>query len=105
MIDTLRKLLLAGLGTLDVTEEKLRAIFDDLVSRGEVTEKEARDLLAGWRQKAGEQKSKIQEQVDEAVRRTLDRMGVARKSDIDALAGRVAALEQFHQPAAAPENQ
>ena len=46
MIRTLRTLMLAGLGTLDLTEERLRAAFGDLVERGEVTEKDARDLVA-----------------------------------------------------------
>jgi len=32
MLEPLRKLLLAGLGTVDLTEEKLKAIFDDLVA-------------------------------------------------------------------------
>jgi len=94
---------LAGLGTIDATEEKLRPILDDLIARGEVTEKDAREMLADWKRKAGEQKSKLQEQVEEAVGRALDRMGVARRAEIDALTARVSALEQFHKPAPAPD--
>ncbi len=98
MLDSLRKLMLAGLGTFDLTEEKLRPLFDDLVARGEVTEKDAREFLTDWRQKAGDQKAKIQTQVDETVRKTLDRLGVVRKSDYDALAARVAELERRVSP-------
>jgi len=103
MLDTLRRLLLAGLGTIDITEEKLRPVLDDLIARGEVTEKDAREMLADWKRKASEQKSKLQEQVEESVGRTLERMGVARRAEIDALAARVAALERFHQPAPTPD--
>jgi len=34
MVDALRKLLLAGLGALDLTEEKAKGVFNGLVARG-----------------------------------------------------------------------
>ncbi|NWG13693.1 MAG: phasin family protein [Acidobacteria bacterium] len=94
MLEPLRKLLLAGLGTVDLTEEKLKAVFDDLVARGEVGEKEARELISGWAKKAGEQKTKIQQQVEEAVHRTLERIGVPHRSDLERLEARIADLER-----------
>ena len=94
MLEPLRKLLLAGLGAVDLTEEKLKAVFDDLVARGEVGEKEARELISGWAKRAGEQRAKIQQQVDEAVHRALERMGVSHRADLDKLEARIADLER-----------
>jgi polyhydroxyalkanoate synthesis regulator phasin len=94
MLEPLRKLLLAGLGTVDLTEEKLKAVFDDLVARGEVSEKEARELVSGWAKKAGEQRTKIQQQVDEAVHKALERMGLSHRADVDKLEARIAELER-----------
>jgi polyhydroxyalkanoate synthesis regulator phasin len=94
MVDTLRKLLLAGLGTLDLTEEKAKAIFNDLVARGEMSEKDARDLVSGWAHRAAEQRGRLQKDVDEAVSRALSAMGIARKSEVETLTSRVADLEQ-----------
>jgi len=94
MLQTLRKLLFAGLGTVDLTEEKLKAIFDDLVARGEVSEKDARQLISDWAKRASEQRAKIQQQVDEAVRGALERLGVCRRTDLEKLESRIADLER-----------
>lgn len=94
MVDALRKLLLAGLGTLDLTEEKARAIFNDLVARGEMNEKDAREVLSGWARRASEQRGRLRHEVEEAVDRAMGAMGLAHRSEIETLNARVAELEQ-----------
>jgi polyhydroxyalkanoate synthesis regulator phasin len=94
MLETLRRLFLAGLVTVDLTEEKARAIFDDLVARGELSDKDAREMVTTWTKKAAEQRAKLQEQVEAGVRRTLDRVGFVKKAEVDALAARLAELER-----------
>ncbi len=94
MIESLRKLLLAGLGAMDLTQEKAKAVFDDLVKRGELNEPEARELFTTWAKRAGEQREKIQAQVDEAVERGIKAMGFVRKAEFDALGQRLAELER-----------
>jgi len=94
MLESLHKLLLAGLGAIDLTEEKVRAVFDDLVARGEVSEKEAREFVSHWAQRAGEQRTKIQQQVDEAVHSAMDRFGVSRRTEVEKLESRIADLER-----------
>ena len=94
MVEALRKLLLAGLGTLDLTEEKLKAVFNDLVARGEMSEKEARELISNWSKRATEQRGRMKDDVEQAVNRTLQAMGLAKRADLDALAARLAELER-----------
>jgi polyhydroxyalkanoate synthesis regulator phasin len=103
MLVLLRKLLLAGLGTLDLTEEKARAIFNDLVARGELSEKDARELITTWTKRAGEQQAKLQERIEQGVRTALDAAGLARRAELDALAARVTELEKQTAPPAASE--
>jgi polyhydroxyalkanoate synthesis regulator phasin len=93
MADLLRKLLLAGLGTLDVTEEKAKAVFNDLVARGEISEKDAKELISSWSKRAAEQRGRLQEDVEQTVHRALGAIGIARKSEIDALKAKIDALE------------
>ncbi|RPJ82596.1 MAG: hypothetical protein EHM13_08695 [Acidobacteria bacterium] len=94
MVDALRKLLLAGLGTLDVTEEKARAVFNDLVARGELSEKDARELISNWSKRASEQRGRFQEDVEAAVNKTLSAMGLSRRSELESLRARIAELER-----------
>ncbi|HOC18049.1 MAG TPA: phasin family protein [Vicinamibacterales bacterium] len=94
MVEALRKLLLAGLGTLDLTEEKARAVFNELVARGEMSEKDAREVFATWSKRAGEQRGRMQQDIDAAVTKALSAMGLVRRSEVEALRGRIADLEQ-----------
>ncbi len=93
MVDALRKLLLAGLGTLDLTEEKAKAVFNDLVTRGEMSEKDAKELVSSWAKRAAEQRGRLQEDIDQAVQRALSAMGIARRAEVEALKAKVEELE------------
>ena len=97
MIRTLRTLMLAGLGTLDVTEERLRTAFEDLVNRGDVTEKDARDLVAAWTKRATERREAFRTYLRELVREEL-KLTEVRREQFDALAERVARLERRVAP-------
>ena len=94
MIDAIRRLMLAGLGTLDLTEEKLRAAFDDLVRRGEISEKDARETIADWARRANEGRSRLQQQIEETIKRMSESRESPLRASIDALTARVEALER-----------
>lgn len=94
MVDALRKLLLAGLGTLELTEEKARGVFNDLVARGEMSEKDAREVISSWSKRATEQRGRMQQDIDSAVTKTLSAMGLARRGEIEGLRTRIADLER-----------
>jgi polyhydroxyalkanoate synthesis regulator phasin len=93
MVDALRKLLLAGLGTIDLTEEKAKAIFSDLVARGEMSEKDAKELVSSWAKRAAEHRGRLQEDIDQAVQRALSAMGIARRAEVEALKAKISELE------------
>jgi poly(hydroxyalkanoate) granule-associated protein len=93
MVDALRKLLLAGLGTIDLTEEKAKAVFNDLVARGEMNEKDAKELVSSWAKRAAEQRGRLQEDVEQSVQRALSAMGIARRAEVEALKAKIDELE------------
>jgi polyhydroxyalkanoate synthesis regulator phasin len=45
MLDYIRKMTLAGAGLAIITAEKIQEMMDDLVKKGEMTEKEAREAV------------------------------------------------------------
>ena len=94
MIDAIRRLMLAGLGTLDLTEEKLRAAFDDLVKRGELSEKDARETINDWTRRASEGRVRLQQQIEDTFKRMTESRDSSLKSTIEALTARVEALER-----------
>lgn len=94
MVRTLRTLMLAGLGALDFSEEKLRAVFDDLVHRGEVTDLDAKHLLATWSKRAGERRDELARQIRVIVREELQKQDFPRRDEFDALTQHMTRVER-----------
>jgi len=51
MEDFLRKSFLAGIGLLALTEEKFRKNIESFIEKGEITEKEGKDLLGKFKER------------------------------------------------------
>lgn len=89
----LSELLLAGIGWATLGVEAADELADDLARRlgldaGE-TRAALRDTLASWRREA----ERVGDRRDEALERTLAKLGVARREEVEDLALRVAQLE------------
>lgn len=96
MNPTLRRLLVAGLGALAVTEKAARRLIDDLVEKGDITRQEGERVLTvverRWEEESGRlahegerARKGLEQVVARALSTALDRAGLARKSEVDAL--------------------
>jgi polyhydroxyalkanoate synthesis regulator phasin len=96
MNPTLRRLLVAGLGTLALTEKAARRLIDDLVAKGDITRQEGERVLTvlerRWEEESGRlahegerARKGLEQVVARALSTALDRAGLARKSELDAL--------------------
>jgi polyhydroxyalkanoate synthesis regulator phasin len=96
MNPTLRRLLVAGLGTLALTEKTARRLIDDLVAKGDITRQEGERVLTvlerRWDEESGRlaheserARKGLEQMVARALSTALDRAGLARKSELDAL--------------------
>jgi polyhydroxyalkanoate synthesis regulator phasin len=94
MLDALRTLLLAGVGAIDLTDEKMRSIIDELIRRGELAADEARELAALWAEGAQGRRDAIADRVRVAVEEALAKQNVASHATVVDLQARIEALEQ-----------
>jgi polyhydroxyalkanoate synthesis regulator phasin len=94
MLNALRTLLLAGVGAIDVTDEKMRHVIEELTRRGELAADDARELATLWAAGARERRDAIAEKVRAAVDEALARNNVASHSSVADLQARIEALEQ-----------
>lgn len=96
MNPTLRRLLVAGLGTLALTEKAARRLIDDLVAKGDITRHEGERVLIllerRWEEESGRlaqegnrARKGLEQMLTRALSTALDRAGLARKSEVDAL--------------------
>jgi polyhydroxyalkanoate synthesis regulator phasin len=87
---TLKKLLLAGIGSVALTYEKAEDIINELVKKGELAVKDGKELSL-------ELKRKIQNKSEDAdghLKDVLSGMNLATKEDIEELKKRIEELEK-----------
>lgn len=90
---SLDELLLAGLGWVSMTAEAADELADDLARRVGIERDEmrgaVRDMVSSWRAEA----DRLGVRRSEASDRVLQRLGLARREDVEDLSLRVAQLE------------
>ena len=94
MKDLLHKAWLFGAGVFDFTKDKVEALVQEMVRRGEITQQESSEAVKQLLAKAQEAQQAMVAKVKELTKSTVDEIKVAKASDLEALEARVAALEE-----------
>lgn len=96
MLEMARKVLLASIGAMALTQEEIERFVGKLVERGEIAEKDGRklikDIMARRRTKTAEVRSDTEDELEKRMEDVLSRMNIASKSDIDGLNRKITAL-------------
>jgi len=94
MKDLLHKAWLFGAGVFDFTKDKVEALVQEMVRRGEITQQEGPEAVRQLLAKAQEAQQAMVAKVKDLTKGALDEIKVAKASELEALAARVAALEE-----------
>jgi len=94
MSEMVKKLMLAGAGLAFLTVEKAKETFDELVARGELTEQEAREVLAQWKTKAQSAKEEWGGRIEQIVTAMITRLDIPTRSELKVLKDRLDRLEK-----------
>ena len=97
MLEMARKVLLAGIGAMALTQEEIEKFVAKLVERGEIAEKDGRKLISDVkdrRRKKSSEGSAGNEEVEKRMEGVLSRMNIASKSDIDGLNRKITTLTE-----------
>ena len=82
MKDFLRKTWFFGLGLLDFTTEKVEALVEEMVKRGEVTQQESPQAVEQIMARAQEAQQVLFDKVKELVKKSMAEMKLARAADL-----------------------
>ncbi len=99
MEDFWRKALHFGLGVLDFTREKIEAVVEEMVKRGEVSQQEQAQAVEQIMARAQSEQEALFDKVKTLIRQAISQAGLARTADLAALERRVEALESRAKPA------
>ncbi|PID85872.1 MAG: hypothetical protein CSB13_05785 [Chloroflexi bacterium] len=98
LLDTVRRVLMAGVGVVVLAQEEVEEFVNKLIERGEIAEKDGRklinDVFENRKQQAQETKQATQEEIDKRLERILDRLNVPTRGDIDMLNAKVTELTE-----------
>jgi polyhydroxyalkanoate synthesis regulator phasin len=94
MKELLHKAWLFGAGLFDFTKDKVEALVQDMVRRGEITQQESSEAVKQLLARAQEAQQGMMAKVKEFTKSSLDEFKPAKASDLEALEARVAALEE-----------
>jgi polyhydroxyalkanoate synthesis regulator phasin len=102
---TLKKLLLAGIGSMAVTYEKAEKIVDELVKKGEIAVKDGKELNEELKKRVAEKKDDELPDAIDHLKEALSGLTLVTKKDIQEMKGRIEALEKEKaENAGNPEN-
>ncbi len=85
MLDQIKKGVMTGIGIGLLTNDKIREIAKKSAEEANMTSEEARKLADELIRESDEARQKLEEKVDERIRKQLDRMGLATKEDVEGL--------------------
>ena len=98
VLEMTRKILLASIGAVALTQEEVEKFVNKLIERGEIAEKDGRklvkDIMEKRKKKTEEVRTDTEEQVDSRLSDVLGRMNIPSKSDIDVLNERIGTLTE-----------
>jgi poly(hydroxyalkanoate) granule-associated protein len=94
LLDAARKVLLAGIGAIALTQEAVEDFVNRLIERGEIAEKDGRKLISEVMAKRKKEAEKAEDEVTKRVETVLDRMSVPSKADIDVLSEKISELSK-----------
>jgi polyhydroxyalkanoate synthesis regulator phasin len=90
LVDILRSAMLAGFGM----QEKVKEFVDDLVKKGELNESQGAKLVKEWADKAEKNTEDITNSLNDLLKKTVDKMKLPSKEDMDKLTQQVSALSE-----------
>ena len=94
MKELLHKAWLFGAGVFDFTKDKVEALVQEMVRRGEITQQESSEAVKQLLAKGQEAHQAMVAKVKELTKIAIDEVKVAKASDLYSLEARVAALEE-----------
>ena len=94
MLEFLKKTLWIGAGLAAMTAEKIEETVKEIVKRGDITEKEGKELVDDLIEKSKKAKRDLGERVESVVQETLQRLKIPSRREVDELKSRIEQLEK-----------
>ncbi|RPI59791.1 MAG: hypothetical protein EHM48_08315 [Planctomycetaceae bacterium] len=96
MFETLDRMMLAGLGMLNMTREKAEKVFDEYVKRGQADQQQRSGFVKEMLDSAEKARKELQDTIGKQVAASAERLNLASKEDIARLEAKLDKLLKQH---------
>ncbi|MBW2545261.1 MAG: phasin family protein [Deltaproteobacteria bacterium] len=93
-MDFIKKSMLAGVGLAALTREKLEKTVDELIKKGEMTEKEGKEAIEELTEKSKEFKKELTKKVEKTVSDIIARLDIPTRKEFAALKSKIEKMEK-----------
>lgn len=94
MIELIKKAMFTGIGLAALTKDKVEELAQDFIEQGKMSEKEGEKLVDDIMKRSRESQQELTGQIDKLVREGLEKMNLAKMSDMERLQDEIAELKQ-----------
>jgi polyhydroxyalkanoate synthesis regulator phasin len=94
MLDLIRKTVLTGVGLAAMTKDKIEELAKEFAEKGELTEKEGKDLVDDLLKKSEKARKDLNAYVEKAVRKIMKEMNIATREDVLNMKKQIKKLEK-----------
>lgn len=94
MFELFKKTIWLGAGLAVMTTEKIEDAVAEIIKKGQLSEKEGKELMADLVEQSKNAKRKLAEKVEKIINHTLQKMNIPSRKEMEELRARVARLEK-----------
>lgn len=94
MKDFIKRMMLFGIGLAAMTREKIEEFVNELVKKGEVSEKEGKEMVQELIDKSKKVRKDLEGKMEEVAAETLKKLHIPTRSELDDLKERIEKLEK-----------
>jgi polyhydroxyalkanoate synthesis regulator phasin len=97
MLEFIKKAVFIGAGLASMTAEKIEEAVAEIVRKGEISEKQGRELVQDLKERSGKARRDLGEKVEKMIEEALQKLKIPNRKEIDELKARVEQLEKAGQ--------
>jgi len=94
MLEFIKKAIFIGAGLASMTAEKIEEAVAEIVRKGEISEKQGRELVQDLKERSGKARKELGEKVEKMIEEALKRLNLPTRREIEELKTRIERLEK-----------
>jgi polyhydroxyalkanoate synthesis regulator phasin len=95
MLDFVKKAIYIGAGLASMTADRIQEAVDEIVKKGELSEKQGRELVDELFEKSDKTRKEMSERIERVTQDVLEKLKIPSRREVDELKARIDQLERW----------